>query len=87
MLPCKTASQLRNRMNNLRARRAPPNLVKEHCLRRIAPFTLEEEETLRVGVMVYGDEFKQLNRGFLGNRPVLALTHVWNHMRNPPDSD
>ncbi|KAJ2480847.1 hypothetical protein IWW56_002157 [Coemansia sp. RSA 2131] len=87
MLPCKTASQLRNRMNNLRARRAPPNLVKEHCLRRIAPFTLEEEETLRVGVMVYGDEFKQLNRSFLGNRPVLALTHVWNHMRNPPDSD
>ncbi|KAJ2842510.1 hypothetical protein IWW36_005881 [Coemansia brasiliensis] len=82
MLPCKTASQLRNRMNNLRARRARDNPVKEYCLRRIMPFTLEEEETLRMGMMVYGDEFKQLNWNFLVNRPMLALTHVWDHMRN-----
>ncbi|KAJ2524114.1 hypothetical protein GGI11_001044 [Coemansia sp. RSA 2049] len=84
LLPCKTASQLRNRMNNLRARRAPPNPVKDFCLRRIAPFTLEEEETLRLGVLVYGDEFKQLDKNFLINRPILALTHVWNHVRNRP---
>ncbi|KAJ2647578.1 hypothetical protein IWW40_004562 [Coemansia sp. RSA 1250] len=82
MLPCKTASQLRNRMNNLRARRARDNPVKEYCLRRIMPFTLEEEETLRMGMMVYGDEFKQLNWNFLVNRPMLALTHVWDHVRN-----
>ncbi|KAJ2643994.1 hypothetical protein GGH99_008464 [Coemansia sp. RSA 1285] len=71
-------------MNNLRARRAPPNPVKDFCLRRIAPFTLEEEETLRLGVLVYGDEFKQLDKNFLINRPILALTHVWNHVRNRP---
>ncbi|KAI8326347.1 hypothetical protein GQ54DRAFT_253088 [Martensiomyces pterosporus] len=83
LMPCKTASQLRNRMNNLRARRAPPNPVKDFCLRRIAPFTLEEEEILRVGVLVYGDEFKQVNQNFLVNRPIMALTQVWNHVRNP----
>ncbi|KAJ1671671.1 hypothetical protein GGF38_000628, partial [Coemansia sp. RSA 25] len=55
LMPCKTASQLRNRMNNLRARRQAPNAIKDFCLRRIAPFTLEEEEILRVGVLVYGD--------------------------------
>ncbi|KAJ2090586.1 hypothetical protein IW138_002594 [Coemansia sp. RSA 986] len=81
LLPCKTVSQLRNRMSNLRARRAPPNPVKDFCLRRIAPFTLEEEETLRLGVLVYGDEFEQLDRNFLVNRPILALMHVWNHAR------
>ncbi|KAJ1966397.1 hypothetical protein GGI12_000107 [Dipsacomyces acuminosporus] len=83
LMPCKTASQLRNRMNNLRARRAPPNPVKDFCLRRIAPFTLEEEEILRVGVVAYGDEFKQVNQNFLVNRPIIALTRVWNHLRNP----
>ncbi|KAJ2588692.1 hypothetical protein GGH99_008735, partial [Coemansia sp. RSA 1285] len=56
----------------------------DFCLRRIAPFTLEEEETLRLGVLVYGDEFKQLDKNFLINRPILALTHVWNHVRNRP---
>ncbi|KAJ2466747.1 hypothetical protein EV174_006490, partial [Coemansia sp. RSA 2320] len=88
LMPCKTASQLRNRMNNLRARRAPPNPVKDFCLRRIAPFTLEEEEILRVGVMVYGDEFRRVNtsQNLLVNRPILALSHVWNHVRKNPDS-
>ncbi|KAJ1993495.1 hypothetical protein GGI25_002759 [Coemansia spiralis] len=80
LMPCKTASQLRNRMNNLRARRAPANPVKEFCLRRIAPFTLEEEELVRVGVLVYGDEFKQQENTFLVNRPMLAVRHVWNHV-------
>ncbi|ORX69621.1 hypothetical protein DL89DRAFT_293244 [Linderina pennispora] len=81
LLPCKTASQLRNRMNNLRARRAPPNAVKDFCLRRIAPFTLEEEETLRVGVLVYGDEFRAVNQNFLVSRPTIALAQVWSHVR------
>ncbi|KAJ2554788.1 hypothetical protein EV175_002473 [Coemansia sp. RSA 1933] len=83
LLPCKTVSQLRNRMNNMRARRAPPNPVKDFCLRRIAPFTLEEEETLRLGLLVYGDEFKQQDKNFLVNRPILALMHVWNQIRKP----
>ncbi|KAJ1735082.1 hypothetical protein LPJ61_000744, partial [Coemansia biformis] len=86
LLPCKTASQLRNRMNNLRARRAPQNPVKEYCLRRITPFTLEEEEILRVGVLVYGDEFQQMNQNLLVNRPLLALTHMWQHARGPHES-
>ncbi|KAJ1942131.1 hypothetical protein FBU59_003289 [Linderina macrospora] len=81
LLPCKTASQLRNRINNLRARRAPPNAVKDFCLRRIAPFTLEEEETLRVGVLVYGDEFRAVNQNFLVSRPTIALAQVWSHVR------
>ncbi|KAJ2789583.1 hypothetical protein H4R20_007156 [Coemansia guatemalensis] len=75
MMPCKTASQLRNRINNLRARRAPQNPVKEYCLRTITPITLEEEEILRVGTEVFGDEFRQMNQNFLVNRPLLALTH------------
>ncbi|KAJ1899770.1 hypothetical protein LPJ81_004074 [Coemansia sp. IMI 209127] len=83
LLPCKTVSQLRNRLNNMRARRAPPNPVKDFCLRPIAPFTLEEEEKLRLGVLVYGDEFKQMDKNFLVNRPILALTYVWNHARRP----
>ncbi|KAJ2731032.1 hypothetical protein IW152_004845, partial [Coemansia sp. BCRC 34962] len=83
LMPCKTASQLRNRMNNLRARRQAPNAIKDFCLRRIAPFTLEEEEILRVGVLVYGDEFRRVNtnQNLLINRPILALSHVWNHVR------
>ncbi|KAJ2714965.1 hypothetical protein H4R19_001457 [Coemansia spiralis] len=85
LLPCKTASQLRNRMNNLRARRAPQNPVKEYCLRRITPFTLEEDEILRVGVLAYGDEFQQMNQSLLVNRPLLALTHVWQHVRGAHD--
>lgn len=82
LMPAKTASQLRNRLSNLRARRAPPNAVKEFYLRRIQPFTLEEEEVLRVGILVYGDEFGQVNsnhQNFLINRPILALTNVLNH--------
>ncbi|KAJ2495189.1 hypothetical protein IWW47_004195, partial [Coemansia sp. RSA 2052] len=88
LMPCKTASQLRNRMNNLRARRQAPNAIKDFCLRRIAPFTLEEEEILRVGVLVYGDEFHRVNtnQNLLINRPILALTHVWNHVRKKPES-
>ncbi|KAJ1879180.1 hypothetical protein LPJ57_002979 [Coemansia sp. RSA 486] len=82
LMPCKTASQLRNRINNLRARRAEANPVKDFCLRRIMPFTLEEEEVLRLGVLVYGDEFNELNQNFLVNRPILALSHMWSHMRN-----
>ncbi|KAJ2387278.1 hypothetical protein GGI05_004134 [Coemansia sp. RSA 2603] len=81
LMPCKTASQLRNRINNKRARRAKPNPVKDFCLRRIAPFTLEEEEVLRLGVLVFGDEFSHVNQNFLVNRPILALSHLWNHMR------
>ncbi|KAJ1724904.1 hypothetical protein LPJ53_000902 [Coemansia erecta] len=81
LMPCKTASQLRNRINNKRARRAKSNPVKDFCLRRIAPFTLEEEEVLRLGVLVFGDEFSHVNQNFLVNRPILALSHVWNHMR------
>ncbi|KAJ2077694.1 hypothetical protein H4R24_004976 [Coemansia sp. RSA 988] len=75
MMPCKTASQLRNRINNLRARRAPQNPVKEYCLRTITPITLEEEEILRVGTEAFGEEFRQMNQNFLVNRPLLALTH------------
>ncbi|KAJ1814550.1 hypothetical protein LPJ75_002725 [Coemansia sp. RSA 2598] len=86
LMPCKTASQLRNRINNLRARRAEANPIKDFCLRRIMPFTLEEEEVLRLGVIVYGDEFNELNQNFLVNRPILALSHVWNHMRNSETS-
>ncbi|KAJ1918149.1 hypothetical protein H4219_002790 [Mycoemilia scoparia] len=87
LLPCKTNPQLRNRINNLRARRAPQNPVKDFCLRRITPFTLEEEEILRVGVMVYGDEFKQINREFLQARPTFAIKRVWDHIRQPPVSN
>ncbi|KAJ1849811.1 hypothetical protein LPJ57_008297, partial [Coemansia sp. RSA 486] len=58
------------------------NPVKDFCLRRIMPFTLEEEEVLRLGVLVYGDEFNELNQNFLVNRPILALSHMWSHMRN-----
>ncbi|KAJ2875549.1 hypothetical protein GGH93_001497 [Coemansia aciculifera] len=88
LIPCKTASQLRNRMNNLRARRQAPNAIKDFCLRRIAPFTLEEEEILRVGVLVYGDEFRRVNtnQNLLINRPILALSHVWNHVRKKPET-
>ncbi|KAJ2793901.1 hypothetical protein H4S07_006911 [Coemansia furcata] len=88
LMPCKTASQLRNRMNNLRARRQAPNAIKDFCLRRIAPFTLEEEEILRVGVLVYGDEFRRVNtnQNLLINRPILALSHVWNHVRKKPEA-
>ncbi|KAJ1673460.1 hypothetical protein EV182_005189 [Spiromyces aspiralis] len=81
LLPCKTNPQLRNRLNNQRARRAPPNPVKEFCLRRITPFTVEEEEILRVGVMVYGDEFKSINQEFLKTRPTFAIKRVWDHIR------
>ncbi|KAJ2877543.1 hypothetical protein IWW38_006548, partial [Coemansia aciculifera] len=88
LMPCKTATQLRNRMNNLRARRQAPNAIKDFCLRRIAPFTLEEEEILRVGMLVYGDEFRRVNtnQNLLINRPILALSHVWNYIRKKPES-
>ncbi|KAJ1937088.1 hypothetical protein GGF37_005347 [Kickxella alabastrina] len=81
LMPCKTEAQLRNRLNNLRARRAHSNPVKAFCLRRIAPFTLEEEEILRLSVVVYGEEFNQFDQDHFVNRPVLALTHVWSHLR------
>ncbi|KAJ2157162.1 hypothetical protein GGF46_004706 [Coemansia sp. RSA 552] len=81
-MPCKTASQLRNRLNNLRARRAPPNPVKEYCLRRITPLTIEEEEILRIGMLVYGEGFKQMDQSFLTNRPNLALTHMWSQSQD-----
>ncbi|KAJ2723826.1 hypothetical protein GGI07_002365 [Coemansia sp. Benny D115] len=86
LMPCKTTSQLRNRMNNLRARRADANPVKDFCLRRIAPFTLEEEEVLRLGVVVYGKEFGQMNQSFLVNRPILALSHMWSQIRSAEKS-
>ncbi|PVZ99444.1 hypothetical protein BB558_004536 [Smittium angustum] len=80
LLPCKTPNQISNRIQNLRARRAPANPVKEFCLQRIVPFNLLQEEAIRAGILIYGNDFKESAMEFLSSWPRSVIRHVWDRI-------
>ncbi|PVU88172.1 hypothetical protein BB561_005990 [Smittium simulii] len=76
LLPCKTPSQISNRIQNLRARRAPANSVKDFCLQRIVPLNLVQEEAIKAGIFIYGKDFKESAVEFLASWPRSVIRRV-----------
>ncbi|OMH83462.1 hypothetical protein AX774_g3048 [Zancudomyces culisetae] len=77
LMPCKTPNQLSNRIQNLRARRAPANPVKQFYLQRVVPFNLVQEDVIKAGVMIYGKDFKNFSLEFLASWPRSVIKRVW----------
>ncbi|PVV04431.1 hypothetical protein BB560_001073 [Smittium megazygosporum] len=79
-LPCKTPNQIFNRVQNLRARRAPSNPVKDFSLQRILPLNLVQEEAIKAGIFIYGNDFKRYAAEFLSSWPRSVTKRILDNL-------